>query len=238
MDWVSGSDDTEDVAWLLARERGQAGPSLSAAKMARYTQLEGLIADLPDTPIAPPGGWEQRMLAALEAADLEPGAVQSIVPTVSELSRSRRRRWLIPVMAAAAAAMLAIVLAVRESPGPAEPQIAIVVEPAGSNRGTQPTVGDTLIVNATVQGAGELRIYDAAGGEQARCAAPGPGCRIEQERGQTTLILTLPIRSAITLRAVLFSPALGTPRSGVDADVVAAARANVTVTTREAVRFR
>jgi hypothetical protein len=233
---VSDNDDTEDVAWFLAREREQLGPSLSAAKVARYTQLEGLIADLPETPIAPPEGWEQRMLAALEAAALESGAAPATTPTASEPPRHGRRRWVIP--AAVAAAVLAIVLVVREPQDPEGPQIAIVVEPTGSNRGAQPGVGDTLVVHVTVRGGAELRIYDETGGEQARCAAPAKGCEIKRERGQTTLVLTLQVRSANTLRAVLFSPALGTPASGVESDVAAAARAHITVTTRDPVRFR
>ncbi len=240
---MSDRDDTEAIAWLLARERRQAEPALSAGEQARYTQIGALIAALPDTPIEPPPGWQQRMLAALEAA-APPGAAHAAAPAVSEPPRRRRRRWAIPAAIAAAAAVLAIAVVVREPPRPEGPSIALVVEPGGSNRGAQPGVGDTLVVRATLRGDGELRIYDEGGGEQARCAAPGPGCRIARERGQTTLVLRFSVRSASTLRAVLFSPALPSrgdawqQRSGMDVDVADAVRANVTVTTREPVRFR
>lgn len=248
---VNDRDDPEHVAWLLARERGQPEPALSAPDRARYTRLAALIADLPDTPIEPPEGWQQRMLAALEAA-AEPGAAHAAAPAVSGPPRSERRRWGIAAAIAAAAAAIAIAVFLREPPSLEGPRIALVVEPGGANRGAQPGVGDTLVVRATLHGDGELRIYDEGGSEQARCAAPGPDCRIERERGQTTLVLRFPVRRPSTLRAVLFSPALQpthniddaryarapSPRSGMDFDVAAAVRANVTVTTREPVRFR
>jgi hypothetical protein len=240
MDGVSDSDETEDVDWFFARERGQSGPSLSAARVSRYAQLEELMADLPETPVAPPEGWEQRMLAALEAAAAEPGATHATTAAslTSEPPRPSHRRWLIPAVVAAAAAALAIVFMLPEPASPEGPQIAVVVKPAGSNLGAQPGVGDTLVVHATIHGEGELRIYDEAGGEQARCNAASSDCRIERVGGQITLVLSFPVRGPGALRAVLFSPALGTPPSGMDADVAAAVRANVTVTTHEPVRFR
>ena len=42
--------DHEDEAWLLARERGQPGPTVSEATAARYARLQALITDLPAIP--------------------------------------------------------------------------------------------------------------------------------------------------------------------------------------------
>ena len=47
-----GPDDDEDHAWLLARERGEPGPTIADARAGRYSQIGTLIADLPAMPAA------------------------------------------------------------------------------------------------------------------------------------------------------------------------------------------
>src|SRR5688572_14480493 len=89
-------DKRDDTAWLLARERGQRGAAIPEASAARYRRLEALVAELPATPIAPPPGWQQRMLAALDAMSDDPvgGAVTTPLPE----RRTGRRRWVVPVV--------------------------------------------------------------------------------------------------------------------------------------------
>ena len=233
---MSDSEDKEDEAWFFARERGQTTPSMDSTKFARYAELEGLIADLG----APLEGWEQRMLAALEAAtpDGPNHGAPAAVAAPHDAPLARHRGWVLPAAAGVAAALVAVVLLLREGPTPEGPQLVVIVEPTGSNRSAKPGVGDTLIIRATGLTSGELRIYDETGAEQARCAAVSPGCNVEHAHGEAKLVLTFTVTTASTLRAVLFSAPLGTAPSSMDVDVAAAARANIEATMRDPIRFR
>jgi hypothetical protein len=139
----------------------------------------------------------------------------------------------------AIAAGVAIVLAMsrRGDVGPM-PSLAFEVEPGGRHHRTgDPSVGDTLIVRAVVDGPGELRVYGTvgatAGVELARCGAAAPDCTIERSGPRTTLRLTLPLRAPGELHAVLFAAPLVGPSGGIDADVGAATRAGIAVTPLE-----
>lgn len=241
-------EDNDDTAWLLARERGQRGPTVSAATTARYARLQALITDLPATPagVPPRADWQRDVLAAIDAAEAEPEApshpapVRSIDSAPPKRTSTRRRRWAAATAIFAIAAVMAIVLAVYHDRGGgpggrvAEPTLAFEVEPADrAHRSSDPSVGDTLIVRGVVEGPGELRVYDAAGAEQARCAVPAPDCTVDRSGTGTTLRLTMRLRVPGVLHAVLLTSPLGGPSGGMDADVRAAGRAGMAVTARE-----
>jgi hypothetical protein len=238
-------EDSDDVAWLLARERGEPGPIVSAATSARYERLQALIKDLPAMPagVPPRAGWQRDVLAAIDAGEAEaeapsePAAVRAIDPPPKRTSSSRRR-WAAAMAIFAVAAVVVIVLAVSRDRGPgvggAAPTLAFEVQPvARAHRGTDASAGDTAIARGVVDGPGELRVYDAAGIEQARCAAPAPDCTVDRSGTRTTLRLTMPLQVPGTLRAILLPAPLGGPSNGMDADIGAAVRAGMAVTSRE-----
>ena len=239
-------DDNEEVAWLLARERGQPGPAVSDATAARYARLQSLITDLPAMPagVSPRAGWQQDVLASIDVAEAEPEAPSNLAPVPSidsaapERRSTRQRRWAAATASFAIAAAVAILLAVyldrggRGGPA-AESLVAFEVQPANrSHRSADPSAGDTLIVRGVVEGLGELRVYDAAGAELARCIGPAPDCTVDRSGTRTTLRLTMVLRLSGALHAVLFAAPLGGPSGGLDADVEAAGRAGIAVTPR------
>ncbi len=236
----NNEDDNED-AWLLAQERGQPGPPVSAGTAGEYAQLRSLITDLPDLPagVTSRAGWEQDVLAAIDAAEADPDAprnparVQLVDSATPNRTRPRSRRWAIAAAGVAIAASVAILLVVyRYRGGATVPTLAFEVEPGSRpHRGADPSVGDTLIVRGVVEGPGELRIYDATGVEQARCTAPSPGCTVDRSGKRTTLRITMPLRAPGALRAVLFAAPLGEASGGLDADLEAARRAGIVATT-------
>lgn len=266
-------DHDDELAWLVARERGQPGPPVSAATAARHERLEALLKDLPAMPagVPPRAGWQRDVLAAIDAADAEaevasdPAAVGAIDPAPPKRTSSPRRRWAAPGAILAAAAIVVIVLAVwrdrglgpgAAAPGSdtwivrgggdavardrgpgmggARPTLAFEVQPdERAHRSTEASAGDTLIVQGVVEGPGELRVYDAAGNEQARCTGTAPDCTVERAGTRTTLRLTMRLRDPGVLHGILLTPPLGGPSKGMDADVEAAVRAKVAVTSRE-----
>ena len=246
---MSDGERERDTPWLLARQRGEPGPSMPEERAGRYARLEALVADLPAMPAAavPQPGWRQRALAAFDAAAQanpadDPPETAVEAATRPPPTRTGRPRWAVPAVVAAVAAVLAIVVIARGWPrGPdrtGTPSIAIAVKDGGSNRSAQPSVGDTLVVRALTPRGGELRVYDDAGIEQARCGVPGPGCRTEQSRDGITLVLAMPVQKPGSFRVVLLSSSLAGPSAGLDADVAAAVRAGFTVTTQDPIRFR
>jgi hypothetical protein len=236
---MNDADLDRDAAWFLAREQGQPGPAIPESRALRYAQLEALFGELPSTPTAPPPGWHERMLAALDAATVTIPA--SDAPAVESAAipvpRKRFRGWVISLAAIAAALVIAILVHgwggdPRTGPGPSYPVIAMTVEPAALHRG-EPGVGDTLVVHASLAGNPELRLYDADGNTQASCMAPGPGCRVEHAGDVTTLILSTPIRRLGMFRAFLFSAPLGAASAGLESDVAIANRSGIAVTASE-----
>jgi hypothetical protein len=265
-------EDADHAAWVLARESGQPGPTVSDATAARYARLQALIADLPDTEagVAPRPGWQHDVFAALDAADAEPliardpppvgsgdatqvtarsagGAVgipplrdpaSPIDPAMSARTRQRPRRWAVATLVFAAVVVAAISVyhyggERSDGPGP-EPTLAFEIEPAvRPHRSSEPSVGDQLIIRAEVAAAGELRVYDAAGLEAARCTVPAPACTVERSGRRATLRLTMPLRAPGTLRAVLFAAPVAAPSGRMDLDVEAAAHAGIGVIMRE-----
>lgn len=229
-------EDDDDAAWLLARERG--APAGADPRAVRYAQLGSLIADLPASPAGaqPRAGWKRDVLAAIDAAEADDATVP----------RGRWRRWATAAAGLAAAAAVILVVA-RHGDHAERPALAIrfdVAPGSHAHRGSDASVGDTLVVRGALARtgehppAGELRIYDAAGGEQARCVAASPSCTIERNAEETTLRLTMLLRAPGALRAVLFAPPRNTPSEGIDVDIETAQRLGVAVTTQELVTVR
>lgn len=91
--------DDSDHAWLLARERGEPGPTIPDARAGRYAQLGALLADLPAMPagVTQRDGWEQGVLALIDA-DAGQLADPSRTPPATDKPlpaepTARRRRW-------------------------------------------------------------------------------------------------------------------------------------------------
>jgi len=232
-------EDEVDEAWLLARERGQHASTASSAIAVRYAEVEAAIAELPATPAGaePPPDWQQRILAAIDAAEGATPATDG-QPAVGAIAKRRPaawRRWAGPAGAAAMAACLALVLySSRAQDDARDGDIAFEVQPAsGTNRGAEPSVGGALIVRGLVDGPGELRVYNAAGVEQARCAVTAPDCEIDRSGKHTGLRLTVPLRVSGPMRAVLFSSPLAGSSLGMARDVEAAERGGIRVTSKE-----
>jgi hypothetical protein len=104
-----GADDERDHAWLLARERGEPGPTISEIRAGHYAQLETLIADLSAVPAGAVQrrNWEQDVLAVIDAevgrpADRSaaPAAAVAPPPRRPTATNSRRRRTVTAVAAA------------------------------------------------------------------------------------------------------------------------------------------
>lgn len=63
-------EDEDELAWLLAIERGQAAPAVSEDIAARYRRLSSLIKELPAIPagVTLRPDWERSVRAAIDAA--------------------------------------------------------------------------------------------------------------------------------------------------------------------------
>jgi hypothetical protein len=119
---------------------------------------------------------------------------------------------------------------------PSEPVFAAVafdIERAAARGSGTSVVGEPIAIRAVVDAPGELRVYDDAGAEQARCAVAGPDCRIDRVGSRTTLRLTMKIGGPGDLHAVLFSAPVAGSAGGIDVDVEAALKAGVEVATRD-----
>lgn len=232
-------EDAADVRWLLARERGQPGLAVSAASMARYAQLEALIADLPAVPagVSPRAGWQRDVLAAIDAEEAAPEASRDLPANpssgraVPKPKATGPRRWAAATAGFAMAAAVVIVFVVyRDRGSTAVPALAFEVEAGNSrHRGSDPSIGDKLIFRGVVEGPGELRVYNRTGVEQARCTVSTPVCTIDRSGHRTTLRLTMQLRAPGALCAVLFAAPLGGSSGGIDADVAEAMRAGIAV---------
>jgi hypothetical protein len=219
-----GDRDDEDTAWLLAKHSGQPGDHPRAA---HYAELEQLLADLPPIPggarLRP--GWEHGVLAAIDA-----GAAPTPLRRVP--------RWAIASIGLAAAAIVAIAIPWLWPHGDA-PVVAlsytlVSADPAHPTRG----VGDLLVVRGHNPGPGELRIYDHAGVEQARCAATSDSCELTHTADDTMLQLSLRLRAPGELLVVLYTAPLGGLARGRDADLDAATQARIPVKTLPAIDVR
>lgn len=76
-------DDEPDHAWLLARERGEPGPTISETRAGHYAQLGTLIADLPAVPAGTVQrrDWEHGVLAVIDAEVGQPAEGRGIPAT-------------------------------------------------------------------------------------------------------------------------------------------------------------
>ena len=230
---MSERREDDDVAWLLARAKGEPGPSISPARAARYEKLEALIAELPAKPgeAAPPPDWQERVLAAVDAEEASKAHAAATGAGVVRILR-HRTAWLVGIVGAAAAAALVWAIV---SPGDAPPAIArgplirTAIEPAASNLGAMGPVlvGDTLVVSASVDGPGELRVYDDERREAGRCAAATQDCAFGQVGARTQMQLRVRLERRGVYTSLVFAPPLGGPPEGLDLDVARAAKAQI-----------
>lgn len=228
--------EDDDVAWLLARAKGQPGPSISETSAARYEKLEALLSDLPATPAGatPREGWQDRVLAAID--EEEAGRAASAAGGARVLGSRGRTHWHVPVgvLAVASAAVVGTALWLRQgAPGAIAmvPILDVHVEAAGSNLGAKAPamVGDAMVVRGIVDGEGELRVYDDEGVELARCVTPAQECSVTREGTRTTFQLTMTLRVRGAFLPLLFAPPLAGPSAGLDLDLRAAGAANLDV---------
>jgi hypothetical protein len=143
-----------------------------------------------------PADWKQRTLARLRAAapatTTAPAPAMSTTPAAAsqrpvrdELAERRRGRQIAAAaIVAAAAAAIVLALALRGSrPRPAPAAVALtvaIIDGAGTRRGAEAAVGDTLVLDGRAGGAAhhELRVYRAARELVLRCAsASAAPCR-------------------------------------------------------------
>jgi hypothetical protein len=242
---------------------GPAVSDATAARYARLQSLISDLPETPDG-VTAAKAWQQKVFAAIDAVEAEldaPGNVaplqslarasdrlpaqsptQSIDRTTQQRRSARSRRWVAAAAISSAAVSVVLLLVVfrYRGRGPdesmAEPRITSEIEPASTaHRTSDPSVGDKLIVRGVIAGPGELRVYNDAGVEQARCAAPAPDCTVERSGQHTTLRLTVLLRAPGALRAILFGAPLGSRSQGMDADLEAAASAGLSVTPLEPV---
>lgn len=147
------SDDGDDQAWLLARERGEPGPTVSDARARRYAQLETRIKDLPALPagtVQRPD-WEQGVLAVIDA-EVGPPADRSDrpLPQRPAAMRTHRRRAAAAAAAFAMVAGVAIVVVLQREPGKAPARVSPAPERAEVTRGVG-EIHERLGVDPTVQ---------------------------------------------------------------------------------------
>ena len=220
----------------------------------RDVRLEALLADLPVVPTtrAPRSGWQQRAAAALDAAAqaerpeatgaeraVHGGSPGASADRAKRPIRSRRR--VIAAGSAIAVGLAVVIIAQRwtsEAVRPGEPVIALAVESGGTSRSKQPSLGDTLVVRVRAPSAGEVRLYDSDGREQARCGGAGPGCRAESSHDEITQVLAMPVHAPGSYRVVWFASAIPGPSVGHDGDIAAAVGAGITVRTQDSPLFR
>lgn len=208
-----------EVAWLLARERGQAAAAPSGELERAHDRLAAALAALPAVPSEP--GWQDRILARVDGAT--PDGVVPLRPR-----RPRTGRW-VAVAAPALAAAAAVALWLGRDPRRADPDLLSVTVRAGEapRRGGDPaTVGDVL--EASAPAGAELRVYRGDHALVVRC--PGAATC---STSATAVQVAWPLNAPGRYRAVALSgsavPAVSTS-GDLDADLAAAARAGVRVT--------
>lgn len=168
---------------------------------------------------------------AREPAAPEPEPIAPAFPGAAHTApRHRARRRMVAAAVAAAAAALVVVTVYRGRQDRELGSLAIELMPGPRpHRGADPSAGDTLVIRGAVDGPGDLRVYDDAGIEQARCVSPAPDCAIERDGSRTTLRLTVLPTAPGELQAVLFAAPLAGPSRGRDGDVGAATRAGIAI---------
>jgi hypothetical protein len=165
-----------------------------------------------------------------------------MTPTTPRRTRAKSWRWAAPAVFAMAAVVV-IVIIVRSPGGGGGPDGLVAMGPvleleiartSGVRRGDAQAaaVDDKLKVRAELDGAGELRVYNGADVEVARCAEAAPDCSVVRSGKRTALSLTTPLRSRGQFLILLFSAPLGSPSAGLDADVAAAEAAGIAITRR------
>jgi hypothetical protein len=225
---VSEACDRFEREGLLQLERGEpldphfAGCAECRAAQAAYERLAASLQR--QRTEEPQPGWEQRVLAAIDAPPVH----------------ARRRRALpwVPAGLAAAAAAVALVVGAGLVSRSASPALEVDVTPSGGSplRAAAPHAGDRLLLKARLGGAShaELRIYRDDRELVLRCGGQGAGCA---RRGDE-LTAELPLPSIGSFQPVLAtsqSP-LPAPAPTLDEDSARLLQAGARVTLGKAVR--
>jgi hypothetical protein len=102
-------------------------PTTNPEDERAYARIEQALASL-GSEHAPPAGWEDKVLAAVEEEERRRAAVGPRAGLRDWLGRLRLR-WMVPALGAAAAAVVAIVMWRGGPKGPPPPSIAAATEP-------------------------------------------------------------------------------------------------------------
>jgi hypothetical protein len=203
----------KDEAWLLAAERGD--PVLPHPRAAEYERLKQQIATLPT--LEAPAGWQQRVLAELDAPPPRAWWHRALV---------------VGVPAFALAAGILVWLVVRDvKPEPRTSEVAMEVRRQGDARRNEgnAALGDVLVVRGVAGKA--LWLYR----DQALVVScPGPSCEVNGDVLRTELTLSVPG----TYRALLVDDATVTPRGLLADDLAALERAGIRAVTAPPLEVR
>ena len=170
------SERTE-FEWLMARDADPSEPAPSTKIAEDYTQLEGLLATLPDDR---DDGWQADLLAKVRAEAANGSQRDTDDRTTTPIRRRRVGRWIGVSGGLVAAAVLAVIVFPR-APTPDTP-VALtdltIFQDSVAVRGARNAihVGTTIETDA-VSASAELRLYDPTDALIARCP-DGPGCLI------------------------------------------------------------
>lgn len=228
-DGAAGSASAEaspDLAWLEAKERGDAAlPKLDPQRAAAYQKLFELVGQLPDEP--PPVAWNDEVLTRIRAEKAQSAATAA--GTDEERAAPHRaappRRRIPPFsartgawagsLAVAAALLLWLLLRKPPAPQPADHGLTVAVLHQEGMRAVpvegEAALGDVLTARIISTAADEVRIYRDDRELVVRCPVPGDArCKLD---GRHHLI-ELPLDAPGSYRTVALRPAPTKPPSG------------------------
>jgi len=104
--------------------------------------------------------------------------------------------------------------------------VAAVVEPGISTE-------DHPFLRRIAEGPAELRVYNAARREVARCATTTQDCAVARVGARTELSLRVRLDTRGSYTSLVFSPPLGGASEGLDVDAVMASRAQIATASAE-----
>jgi hypothetical protein len=232
----SGRDEDDEDRWLVAHERGEPGPAIPDATIAKYAELQSLLEELPVVPAgaSPRPGWQQSVLDAIDRGDVEQvlAAPSSQVRPIDSAPRKRLNKQLAVITVSALLVAAGIIIIVRSRPHESvlRPELAINALAAGqpAHLGQDELIaGSRAVVRGAIQGPGELRVYGADDLELTRCTATGPDCIVKRTGERTELRAEILLPAPGPLHVVLLSAPLPGPSGGRALDRDSADRAGI-----------
>ncbi len=215
-DGTAGAAASPDLAWLEARERGDAVlPTLDPQRAAAYEKLFELVGQLPDEP--PPPAWNDEVLTRIRAETDQPAAPAKAPPqrTAPPRRRSSRSLTLAGALAVAAALLLWWIFHEPPSPAPAENELVVAVLHQEGMRSDpvegEAALGDVLTAKIISTAADEVRIYRDDRELVVRCPVAGDArCKLAGRHH----VIELPLDAPGSYRTVALRPAPTKPPSG------------------------